>query len=227
MSLTFAGNAAVNATILECFELIQDSDVEGHYLKRFKNERHDNWQVMNTFRELVIGGYFAAKGFKTSLARIGRGTPDWRVERGRERAIVEVFTKYADEETFRELHRGDRLVYVDENREVDRLAATLREKANKYREAAEREQLRVIVASALEFSFSASAAALRSSLPHVMEEAALSPPFAGCLIYQRLNGLHRFDWIPRNAASVSLPLEDRASHLTGLVRHATPAAPTN
>lgn len=195
MQTRIAGNSVVNDTILECFELIRNDAVERQYRKKFKVECADNWQVMNSFRELVVAGYFAATGHAVTLARFDGQTPDWLVERDNVRSLVEVFTKYTDLATFQTLDKGKRLAYGNPANDICRLCDTVREKESKYRNLAVREGLKLIVASALDISFMASRSELRVSIPLAM--AALGPEscMSGCLLYERLNGAHHFDWI--------------------------------
>lgn len=72
-----AGNKSINAAIYTCMALIDEKD-HAKFLKAFRTQPHDGEQVMNTFRELIIGAFFARHGFRVIHdQKIDGKTPDW------------------------------------------------------------------------------------------------------------------------------------------------------
>jgi hypothetical protein len=74
-----AGSTSVNAAIYRCFEFISERDAES-FVRKFAAQRHDNDQVMCTFRELILGAFLGSKGLAVEHERPLAGkTPDWTV----------------------------------------------------------------------------------------------------------------------------------------------------
>jgi hypothetical protein len=74
-----AGNTSINAAIYTCFELLAETD-RLKFLKAFRDQPHDGEQVMNTFRELVMGAFLARHGLRVVYDHpIDGKTPDWTI----------------------------------------------------------------------------------------------------------------------------------------------------
>ena len=74
---TIAGNRSINAAIYKCFELLDEKD-QRKFVKAFKNQPHGGDQVLNTFRELIMGAFLARHGFRVVHDHAIDGkTPDW------------------------------------------------------------------------------------------------------------------------------------------------------
>jgi hypothetical protein len=74
-----AGNTSINAAIYTCFDLLDEKD-HHKFLKAFRDQPHDGDQVLNTFRELVMGAFLARHGFRVVHDHpIDGKTPDWTI----------------------------------------------------------------------------------------------------------------------------------------------------
>lgn len=146
-----AGNPVVNAEIHRCFDAIGDITIARRFVKRFESLRRDNWEVMNIYRELLVGGFLADNGYRVRHEEpLGPLTPDWFVA-GPPPTHVEVVTHYLDNSSRARLERGD-IVYIDEEKNLDRIITAVTEKATKYSNLAVGEGRQLIVAVCLEFS---------------------------------------------------------------------------
>jgi hypothetical protein len=72
-----AGNKEINVAIYRCFEHICEEDVQ-KFVRKFRAQYHDEDQVMDTFRELILGAYLGSNGFRVRYEQsVGTRTPDW------------------------------------------------------------------------------------------------------------------------------------------------------
>lgn len=86
-----AGNDSINATIYDCFGLIDERDHRA-FVKKFERQRGTE-QVMHTYRELTFGALLAKNGLVVrSEPELKGKTPDWGIlgEGGELKAILDV-----------------------------------------------------------------------------------------------------------------------------------------
>lgn len=77
-----AVNRSINSAILECFKRIASTDVP-KFRRKFLAYAGDNDQLMHTFRELLVGTYFAKLGRRASYEMKHHGVePDWTLLTG-------------------------------------------------------------------------------------------------------------------------------------------------
>src|SRR5258708_599383 len=73
-----AGNRSINAMIYQCFKALDERDKQA-FVKKFREQMNDAYQVMHTFRELVAGAFVAGQRFLPAYEpEIDNQTPDWR-----------------------------------------------------------------------------------------------------------------------------------------------------
>lgn len=105
-----AESQVVNAFIYFCFEEIEES-IQHKFVKRFRQQPHDQAQVMHTFRELILGAYLLAVGFQVCYEQCLQGkTPDWLIvdDQLMPLAIVELVNIHIDRKTEMTLQRHDK-----------------------------------------------------------------------------------------------------------------------
>lgn len=186
-----ADNPSVNATIWRCLDAIGSDVVQRRYVRLFKQNRSDNWQVMNLFRQLVIGGYLAESGYAVEPDPPLEGlTPDW-LARGDSDFAIEVFTHYVDAPTRGRLESGS-VALINDAHNLHRLHQSLSGKASKHRQAAETMGIGMVLAVCLDFSVMLE--------PQQVEESIRSPDglfasdtgVSGVVVHQELSGRHEF-----------------------------------
>jgi hypothetical protein len=110
------------------------------YLKKFREQPHDQEQAMHTLRELIIGIFLATKGFTvTSKRKIDDKTPDWSIaDNGALKCIIEVVNFHTpDAAKDSAIHAdiaGQAWTFIYQPDHTDRLFETLRVKSSKYRD---------------------------------------------------------------------------------------------
>jgi len=83
-------NTSMNETIYRCFEYISKASKEDErrFVRKFREQRTNGWQMTDTFRELVLGAHLCSKGFRARYERaVESQTPDWAVL-GKDQKIV-------------------------------------------------------------------------------------------------------------------------------------------
>ena len=96
-----AGNKSINSTIYRCFDYISPNDAL-KFVKKFREQLHDQTQVMHTFRELILGAFLGSQGFKSRYEfMVGTRTPDWCIlgEASNVVCIVELINFHLDKLT--------------------------------------------------------------------------------------------------------------------------------
>ena len=96
-----AESQSVNKAIYDCFYFLNEKE-QSKFVKKFKEQPHTKIQIMNTFRELLLGAYLIEKGFAVENDNlIGKKTPDWSVLNSANEvtAIVELVNHYIDNKT--------------------------------------------------------------------------------------------------------------------------------
>jgi hypothetical protein len=210
-----AGNPSINRLINECFSLIGCEDARRHYLKRFRNEKGDERQLMSTFRELLIGGYFARSGYRTRRCNISGQTPDWQIERGNSQALVEVFTKYIDNDRF---EGGPSGRWVHEAESDSKFIARMRNKIEKYSALAHQNNQSLVIAGVLDLELCLDIEQACETAARVVQEAVAGDVVAGCLLYENLNQHQDFRWVANSSSMFIGPPSERIPSHLGLLR---------
>ena len=133
------GSDSVNAAIYRCFEFLSDSDAKS-YVKKFREQPHDEDQAKHTFRELILGAFIASHGHSVeSERRIDGKTPDWSiVENGELKCIIEAVTfhnsKASKDAAIHANISSAKWSFVYQPDHTDRLYDRFYEKCIKYKE---------------------------------------------------------------------------------------------
>jgi hypothetical protein len=208
-----AGNTKINATIYHCFECI-DKEEARKFVRKFKEQPHDNIQVMHTFRELILGAFLASNGFrvKGEYGLDGR-MPDWCVvnETLQPLCIVELTNFHPDAETSEDIVRQMRekglwCNFMKPN--TDRLYQVIWKKADTYLALAEKYQLAYVIAVFGGFTADVEHEELDECLfgeEHGLFE--LYPGVSGVLFFKEFAGQYQFSYMANPCAlrSISFP----------------------
>jgi len=74
-----AGNKSIDDTIYRCFGCICAED-ECKFVRKFRQQPHNEAQILHTYRELVLGAYLASNGLKVRYDyKVDTKTPDWAI----------------------------------------------------------------------------------------------------------------------------------------------------
>jgi len=204
-----AGNPSVNAEVHRCFDAIGDVTIARRFVRRFDSLRSNNWEVMNVYRELLVGGYLADCGYRVCHEKpLGTRAPDWLVD-GPPPTFVEVVTHYLDNQTRLLLERGE-VVYVDEEKNIDRIITAVADKATRYSRLADEAGAHLVVAVCLEFSSPISFESIDARLETESSLRAFKS-LRAVLLHTHENGRHQFHYTKLDPRRDSLVLQDRSS----------------
>jgi hypothetical protein len=130
------GNA-VNKKIYMCFDYLCEDD-KRKFVKKFRDQPHDNEQIMDTFRELILGAYLSSKGLKVRYDYQLHGkTPDWCVidDNDSLKCVIEMVNFHIDKTTDNEIksHINNRGIWVGWLKpNIERIYMNLLRKTDKY-----------------------------------------------------------------------------------------------
>jgi hypothetical protein len=97
-----------NEWIYYCFKFISDLEAQ-KFVKKFKEQPHDNVQIYHTYGELILGAYLSKNGFRVVYEHIiDSKTPDWCIldDNSQLQCIIELATLHHDVETNANLFRA-------------------------------------------------------------------------------------------------------------------------
>jgi hypothetical protein len=101
-----AGNSSIDAMIYKSFEALEERD-RRRFVKKFREQRKDEHQVMHTFRELLLGAFLGSHDFLPEYEpTIDGKTPDWRFVREGQVTIVDVVNLHPNKQTDDEQQRA-------------------------------------------------------------------------------------------------------------------------
>jgi hypothetical protein len=90
----------INLAISTCFNYLSEVD-QKKFVTKFKDHHHKK-QVMDTFRELILGAYLSKNNYIVEYARkIGTQEPDWTIVDKSQNfvSIIEMVAHHIDDET--------------------------------------------------------------------------------------------------------------------------------
>jgi len=208
-----AGNASINAAIYRCFECISIDDAR-RFVKKFREQPHDQDQVMHTFRELILGAFLGSKGFKIKYDyTIGTKTPDWCIldKKSVPRCIVELMNFHIDKATEDDIkaQRQAKRIWVGwPGSNYDRLYNCLWDKACIYRALVDKYQVPYVIAVFGEFTTNVDPEELQKCL---FDEKSglfeLYPAVSGVLYFEENIGQYSFTYTrnPNSIREMELP----------------------
>jgi hypothetical protein len=155
-----AESTKINEAIYDCFDLLDEKE-QKKFVKKFKDNPHDQIHVMHTFRELLLGAYLSANGLNVESERnICGKTPDWSIldSSSNVTAIVEAVTHHLDRKAEDELLEQKRagknvLSYWPNGNDPDhrRVYSHIKDKADKYKEIVSELKVPYVVSIFIDF----------------------------------------------------------------------------
>ena len=206
-----AGNDSINEMIYRCFKHISQQDVP-KFVKRFREQPHDETQVLHTFRELILGAYLGSRGLRIRYAQQVAGkTPDWCIidQGSAVRCVVELVNFHTDKSTEdaieRKLGAGE-VSGVWKESNVPRLYQRIVDKAGAYKAVITARGLAYVVAI---FSMSTANVTLKEVEQCLRgrryDAFGLYPELSGVLFFQE--GRYKFFYVanPNAQRPIDLP----------------------
>lgn len=143
-----SGNSSINTMIYQSFAALDERD-RRRFVKKFREQRNDEHQVMHTFRELLVGAFLGARGFRPEYEpAIDGKTPDWRFVREGHAVILDVVNLHPNKRTHEEqqqaLAQGSSWAGWLPS-ESSRIHSTLSGKAECYKQILERLQCPYVI----------------------------------------------------------------------------------
>jgi hypothetical protein len=140
----------INEAIYNCFRIISNENVN-KFVKLFKEQPHNNIQIMHTFRELLLGAFLSNNGFHIEYNRkVDNKTPDWCIidDNSRTQCFIELINFHTDLETTIDIYRqfqakGLWCNFTKPN--IPRLYQTIWEKSSKYKSLANKHNIPYVV----------------------------------------------------------------------------------
>jgi hypothetical protein len=194
----------INKLIYRCFDDLLESE-QRKFVKKFRQQPHDQAQVMHTMVELVCGAYLSSKGFIViHEKRLNNLTPDWCIvdEEYFPQAIIELVNFHIDLETEKYIEEQKKIKKVigyrrDGNRNnINRLYESIRNKAQDYCNLANILNLPYVIALHPDFLISLDLEEVLSCL--ASEEHGLFnlyPHFSGLLFFENRGAQYVFQYI--------------------------------
>jgi hypothetical protein len=211
-----AGSKRVNATIYRCFDYISEEDAR-KFVKKFRDQLQDDFQVMHTFRELILGAYLVSNGFVARYDRaINADTPDWCLldKASTLKGVIELTNFHSDKATETEIERQvqiNGMWYGRLSSNEDRLYHCIWHKVQKYKALVEQNGLPYVIAVFGEFTSFADLEEVRQCLFRQGTGLfALYPTISGVLYFEENAGKYPFTYIPNPGSSRALDLPSGA-----------------
>lgn len=206
----------INAFIYRCFDELVEVE-QRKFVKKFREQPHDQNQVMHTLRELVCGAYLSSKGYRVIHDyHLKDRTPDWCIldDNDSIQTIIEVTNFHIDQVTERyiENQRQSKTIigyWPDGNtNNRDRLYERIQQKAQVYKELVNSINLPYVIAVypdyrvCLEFDDVYDCLSLKNDGIY-----DLYPQVSGVLFYVENDGQYTFRYIsnPRSLRKLDLP----------------------
>jgi len=188
-------NENINATIYHCLTYLSEKETL-KFVRKFREQPHDQDQVMHTFRELILGAYLSKSGFLVENDyKIKTKTPDWCIfnDNYTPKCILELVNFHLDADTSKNIEiqfreRGFGSYFSKSN--TNRLYFSIKNKVGKYKEIA--------LSSRIPYVVAVSGAYMADVQVKEIEECLLNPDWGIFYLYPELSGLLYFEEINRD-----------------------------
>ena len=209
-----AESKAINTTIYDCFQFLTEPEVL-KFVKRFKEQPHNESQVMHTFRELILGAFLSQNQYNIEYEfAIDSKTPDWCVldDHSEPRCIIELLNFNIDAETKGEMIRqkqqkGIWSGFVNSN--IDRLYTKISKKVTKYKTLVRKHDLSFVISLFGEFTAFLEEYEINECL---FEEGTglfhLYPEMSGLLYFEEYSGNYFFRYTINPNATITINFND-------------------
>jgi menaquinone-dependent protoporphyrinogen IX oxidase len=193
-----AESHSINEAIHHCFDYISKRDAQ-KFVKKFREQPHNCEQIMNTFRELILGAYLASKNFHVQYEKnIVKRTPDWCLlnEKSEVIAVVELTNFHANQATQIEINeqvetKGHATYWSPDN--TSRLYGSISEKIYSYKDLVSKLNVSYVVA--LSSHIEAAVLYQEEFLPCFTNENGLFhsyPELSGALYFENIGANYPF-----------------------------------
>ncbi len=193
----------INTLIYHCFENLPDSE-QRKFVRKFREQPHDEAQIMHTLMELVCGAYLSSLGFQVIHEfKLNSETPDWCIvdDKLTPQAITDVVTIHIDKETDIDIENQLKAKNVaaywmnGKSNNVDRLYKVIQAKSVKYRELVDSMSLPFVVAVHSDFRIQFDPnEILGCLLPNEYGIFALYPYVSGLLFFEDYGAQYNFQY---------------------------------
>lgn len=197
-----AESTKINALIYRCFDELPETE-QRKFVKKFRDQPHDQDQVMHTLAELVCGAYLQSKGYRMVHDHIVKGkTPDWCIlgANNSVQAIIEVANFHIDQTTDRyikEQKKSKRIVFFWRDGNADneaRLYQCIQDKAMIYKELVNSLALPYVIALRPDFRAGLDFEDEVRGCLYLKKDGVfdLFPHVSGVLYFEEINGRYTF-----------------------------------
>lgn len=207
-----AGNNSINAVIARCFTYIDKED-ERRFLRRFREQPHDQDRILHTFRELILGAFLGFNHLRVKNEyRIGGKTPDWCIldSNSSISCVVELVNFHVDshtEETIDTELRNKKSVFYLTGANERRLYYNIQNKITTYKKVVESFGVPYVVAVFGDFKANVDITELRSCLfGDTSGLFLLYPDVSGILFFEECSGKYQFLYIQNLQAKRAIEL---------------------
>ncbi len=179
-------NKSINEWICDCFRHLHVDDVK-KFLRKFRQQPHDEEQVLHTFRELIFGAFLAKNAVSVRYdLKVNGATPDWCLtsDGASIQGMMEVINFHTDQKTetgIREALRARGFGATWGGEKDDRLYDRLQSKCVVYKNLVERLQVHYVIGLFIHFFAPVSHEEIR--------EAALMPNDGLFHLYPHVSGV--------------------------------------
>lgn len=216
-----AGSKNINQAIYRYFEFVSEKD-QRKFVKKFREQCHDEKQVMHTFRELVLGAFLSSNGLNVEYERkVEARSPEWCIlyETSTLVGIVELVNFHIDKITEVEIEAEEKsrkgfISYYPEKNDpnYERLYSHIQEKAIKYKGLIESVKVPYVVALYGDFMAAIDPENVQSLLFNG-ESALFSqyPWMCGVLYFEAIWGsTYKFTFLanPLSIQTINLPSQE-------------------
>lgn len=152
-----AKNKSINKMIYNCFQYLDDSDVN-KFVKKFKVQPDNENQILHTFRELILGAFLSKNNFQVKHDYvIDSKTPDWCIlnNKSQPQSIIELTNFHPDAKTSKDIthqlkEKGIWANFTTPN--TKRLYQVIWDKASKYKSIIDKYGLGYVISVFGEFT---------------------------------------------------------------------------
>jgi hypothetical protein len=220
-------SSKINHDIYEYFKHISEKD-RRKFVRKFREQPHDENQILHTLRELILGAYLATTGLMVEHDRkIDGKTPDWVILDAQKSpvGIVELINFRVDRHTEidieKQLKHPDPMSTVETDHgpipvavywqppNKERLYQRIQEKSDKYERLVKKNQLPYVVSVFGEIKAAVKGEELRQSL---FEDHggifAQCPTLSWVLYFRESSGKYAFEFIKNSHGTIGIEIPD-------------------
>lgn len=208
-----SGSKKINETIYACFEVLDQSE-ELKFVRKFREQPHDNIQIMHTFRELILGAYISKSGFDMCHdCEIESKTPDWSIlnDNSHPQCIIELVNFHTDAETTKDIAQQikDKGIWCNFTKpNIDRLYQVIWAKSSKYKRIVQKLKIPYIVSVFGDFQADVEMDEIKICLFGQDGLFKIYPEVSGLLYFEESSGSYYFKYFSNPDAEKPIAITD-------------------